>query len=290
MSRRLLIRGGMLHTMTDDGGMRADLRMEDGVITEIGPELAAGKSAVVDASGCHVTPGLVDVHLRRGMHWKEPYADLLLSGVAHGLIWPEGDGLCRYLPDKERNALRFRQLQVEEHSARWLHDQLNRCREGNAQPAIDIRSRDMCRMVLDLLREHGQKAVLSGLNGCGDLAQEIAEAGCDVIIGPGQWTGEAMWPLAVQLDALGVRVCVSTFGHEGCSCMLRSCAAMCWRSGMHQDRALHTITRNGAELLGHENAGRIDVGCRRTLVIFSGDPLLISTERVLTITEEGCIL
>lgn len=290
MNRRFLIRGGMLHTMSEDGCMRADLRVEDGVITEIGPELAAGKYAVVDASGCHVLTGLVDVHLCRGMRLDEPYSALLLSGVAHGLIWPEGGGLCRHFPDKEQNEVQFRQFPVEEHSTQWLCDQLKRCKEENETPAMEIRSCDMCRTALDLLREHGQKAVLSGLNGCGDLAQEIAEAGCDVIIGPRQWTGEAMWPLAVQLDALGVRVCVSTFGHEGCSCLLRICAAMCWRSGMHQDSALHTITRYGAELLGHENAGRIAVGCRGALVIFSGDPLLISTERVLTITEEGCIM
>ncbi|MEM7642471.1 MAG: 8-oxoguanine deaminase [Pseudomonadota bacterium] len=60
-----LIRGAMLLTMEDGAaGTRprpGDLRMRDGLIDEIGPDLAPG-GAVIEAGGCLVTPGLVNTH------------------------------------------------------------------------------------------------------------------------------------------------------------------------------------------------------------------------------------
>lgn len=59
----LLIAGG---TVLDPGAsLRAplDVAITDGKITAIGPGLArAGAARVLDASGCYVTPGLIDLH------------------------------------------------------------------------------------------------------------------------------------------------------------------------------------------------------------------------------------
>ena len=60
MGKRLTIRGGSI--VRPDGVSKGDLTIEDGVIAEIGE--AGGGSATVelDAEGCWVLPGLVDLH------------------------------------------------------------------------------------------------------------------------------------------------------------------------------------------------------------------------------------
>jgi dihydroorotase len=63
----LLVRGGRV---VDASGERiADVRVIDGVIAEVAPSLDAGAGArVLDADGCVVAPGLVDIQV----HFREP--------------------------------------------------------------------------------------------------------------------------------------------------------------------------------------------------------------------------
>ncbi len=63
----LVVRGG---TVTDRSGeRRADVRVADGRVVEVGADLAAGRGAtVLDAAGCAVAPGLVDLHT----HLRQP--------------------------------------------------------------------------------------------------------------------------------------------------------------------------------------------------------------------------
>lgn len=65
MAPNTIVRGGTL--ITPEGRVRADVRVEDGRIVEIAPDLSGG-SGEVDAAGCHIFPGLIDVHL----HFNEP--------------------------------------------------------------------------------------------------------------------------------------------------------------------------------------------------------------------------
>ncbi|MEM8958644.1 MAG: 8-oxoguanine deaminase [Pseudomonadota bacterium] len=64
MAETLIRRADVLVTM--DGARRelagADMRLRDGVIAEIGTSLAPGDAQILDASGCVVTPGLVNTH------------------------------------------------------------------------------------------------------------------------------------------------------------------------------------------------------------------------------------
>ncbi len=60
----LVVRGG---TLVVEGLPQADIAIEDGKIVAIGPELP-GAAQEIDASGLHVFPGLIDVHL----HFNEP--------------------------------------------------------------------------------------------------------------------------------------------------------------------------------------------------------------------------
>lgn len=61
-----VIKNATLYTMDAPGVIQADLRMADGKITEIGPDLPAGGATVIDAAGKVVTPGFVDAHSHVG--------------------------------------------------------------------------------------------------------------------------------------------------------------------------------------------------------------------------------
>ncbi|QGG95177.1 dihydroorotase [Actinomarinicola tropica] len=63
----LLVAGGTV--LDADGSRRADVRIGgDGRIAEVGPDLDADGAQVLDATGCLVAPGLVDLHT----HLRQP--------------------------------------------------------------------------------------------------------------------------------------------------------------------------------------------------------------------------
>ncbi len=64
--RTLAIRGG--DVVDQSGRRRADVLIHDGVISEVGPALTGSAAVTLDASGCVVSPGLVDLH----SHLREP--------------------------------------------------------------------------------------------------------------------------------------------------------------------------------------------------------------------------
>jgi len=61
----LLLRGGTV--VTPEGIVAADIGVADGSIVAVSPELGAAKREI-DATGCAVLPGLIDIHL----HFNEP--------------------------------------------------------------------------------------------------------------------------------------------------------------------------------------------------------------------------
>ena len=56
----LVIRGGTVFDGTGAPGRRADVAVSGGVIDEIGPQLRG--PVELDASGCAVAPGFIDIH------------------------------------------------------------------------------------------------------------------------------------------------------------------------------------------------------------------------------------
>ena len=66
MAPDLLLRGGRVVDAT--GERRADVLVRDGVIAAVEPEIEAGGITVLDAGGCVVGPGLVDLHT----HLRQP--------------------------------------------------------------------------------------------------------------------------------------------------------------------------------------------------------------------------
>ena len=77
----LLIKGGRVLSPEDNLDGTLDVRIEDGVIREIAPDLAGEADETLDARGSVVTPGLVDLHV----HLREPggeASETIATGLA----------------------------------------------------------------------------------------------------------------------------------------------------------------------------------------------------------------
>lgn len=68
----LLIKGGRVLSPEDGWDGELDVLVEEGVVREIGPSLAAAADDTLDARGQVVAPGLVDIHV----HLREPGAEI----------------------------------------------------------------------------------------------------------------------------------------------------------------------------------------------------------------------
>jgi N-acyl-D-aspartate/D-glutamate deacylase len=67
-----LIRGGTVVDGTGKPGFAADVRIENGLIAEVGPNLKSHGETEIDAKGAYVTPGFIDshTHLDGAMFWS----------------------------------------------------------------------------------------------------------------------------------------------------------------------------------------------------------------------------
>lgn len=77
-----VIKGGIV--VTADLTYKADVKIDHGIITEIGPDLSG--DTVLDAAGCYVMPGGIDPHVHLEMPFMGTYsADDFESGTRAGL-------------------------------------------------------------------------------------------------------------------------------------------------------------------------------------------------------------
>jgi dihydroorotase len=77
----LLIKGGRVLSPEDNLDGVLDVRIEEGVIREIGPDLRGGADETLDAQGSVVAPGFIDIHV----HFREPggeASETLQTGLA----------------------------------------------------------------------------------------------------------------------------------------------------------------------------------------------------------------
>jgi N-acyl-D-aspartate/D-glutamate deacylase len=83
----MLIKNGTVVDGTGAPAFRADVRVRDGVIAEVGENLAAGDERVFDADGCYVTPGFIESHTHYDASmWWQPDLDPLPSYGATTMI------------------------------------------------------------------------------------------------------------------------------------------------------------------------------------------------------------
>ena len=74
----ILVKGGTVVDGTGAPATSADVRVRDGQVVEVGPDLTRDGELVVDASGSYVAPGIIDTHTHLdGAMWWNPSLDPL---------------------------------------------------------------------------------------------------------------------------------------------------------------------------------------------------------------------
>ena len=63
----LLLKNATIYPQTDDAPFVGDVLCEDGKIVKIGADLSAEGAQVMDLTGLHLLPGLVDSHSHAGL-------------------------------------------------------------------------------------------------------------------------------------------------------------------------------------------------------------------------------
>ena len=84
----LIVKNGLLIDGTGSPARKADVRIRDGLVTEVGPDLEPAGEEVVDAAGAFVTPGFIDshTHLDPSMFWDPGCDPMPQHGVTTALI------------------------------------------------------------------------------------------------------------------------------------------------------------------------------------------------------------
>ena len=102
MSKSVVIKGGTI--LNQNGELRADVRIDNEIVVEVGANLKG--DVELDASGCIVTSGFVDLHA----HLREPgkeEAETIETGSRAGAL---GGYTASHLADKEKRWLRWQNL------------------------------------------------------------------------------------------------------------------------------------------------------------------------------------
>lgn len=133
------------------------------------------------------------------------------------------------------------------------------------------------------------KVIIEGGTEAWVVADALAEAKIPVVLDPLENLPynfdriRARNDNATRLAKAGVKVAISTLGSASNVRRLRQLAGNAVANGMPWHQALDSITRVPAELYGAKKLGRIDVGAPADLVVWSGDPLELSTSPLAVI-------
>jgi imidazolonepropionase-like amidohydrolase len=137
--------------------------------------------------------------------------------------------------------------------------------------------------VVSFARRNGMKPVIAGGSEAWVVAKELAQAGVPVILDPlADLPGNfdrlgASLDNAARLQRAGVHIAFSN-GDSHNARLIRQLAGNAVAHGLPWDAALAAITANPAEIMGlGATRGRIAVGQVADLVLWSADPLEVST-------------
>lgn len=283
----MLIKGGMIHTMTARGSFVGDILIREDRIEAVAPEISLPEkngACILNASGLTILPGLIDVHIHEGPETDE---SLLHSqhaaGVTCGLLWPEQEGRCFLFTSSGTEDTAVYAVLPDIYS----DDQLCGCFQTHAAEghriACEIHSCQVCRRVLHAARRTQVNAILVHLTGCDALLEEIAESGCPVVLGVNHQRCGNPWELAHKLTQLGVQVALTCNYPTAKLCHLPVCGALCAREGQDRQHVLSMLTSTPAAISGLSGRGVIEMDVPADIVIYDGDPLLLSTSHVMTI-------
>lgn len=280
----LLIRNGLLMTMTDAGVLHADVMIDEGKISQIGtniPDAGLDEHHILDANGLVLMPGLIDLNIDVAGADTRYIAEMALyAGITTHLQRADGrDAPCLLWDGCGMHMTDFLMIEPSFYTDEQLSERLHR---RNARAICTIRSSEACRRVMQIAGGAANVPILADLIGCQDMAEDIAGSGCPVIVGVHR-KRHSPWAMAARLDALGVKVAISSSYPASQMKLLPVCAGLCLRDGMPHEHALRAITAAPADILCLTDRGRLAAGMAADITLFDGDPLLLSTSHVMTI-------
>jgi hypothetical protein len=139
------------------------------------------------------------------------------------------------------------------------------------------------KQLLAFSRAHGMKPVISGGAEAWVVAADIARAKAPVLLNSLDNLPSTFDSLGARLDnaallsRAGVRIAFSLAGDTHNARKVRQLAGNAVAHGLSWDAALAAITANPAEIFGQSDRGRIAVGQVADVVLWSGDPLEVSS-------------
>ncbi|MCH5287291.1 MAG: amidohydrolase family protein [Christensenellaceae bacterium] len=293
----LLIRNGLLYTQTARGTIRGDILLDENGILAVAEQVDASSvmlDHIIDADDLHVCPGLIDPHMhlvRAARYLKDDLSALgdaaLAAGVTTSALW-QGDGeqcIIRH-GHAEAAAPAIVQLKMEDKNDDQLRQAMLEAADKGVRLGCEIYGTSAAKRVLALQRETDCDLVLVHLTDCGDMLGEIVASGCPVILGACCRRGTtSAYELAAKLQRAGVTVAMtgdypSTRLHH-----LPISAGLCVKEGLSAEEALRMITIDAAKLLGVDGvAGTIEPGKRADLTLFDGNPMMLASARVITVS------
>lgn len=177
--------------------------------------------------------------------------------------------------DFERNALR--KVAASRLDLEALQDAL----AGRQPVVIEANRESDVRTALALAAEYRLRAIVRGGAEAWRVAPELARAKVPVLMDPTEDLPQGFDSLAARPDGAallaraGVSLLFSTFSHDRARALAQSAAnAVAW--GVPHGAALAAVTSNVADAFGLDT-GRVQAGARADLVLWSGDPLELSS-------------
>lgn len=294
----LLIRNGLIHTMTEAGSFQGDLLIHDGKIVTVQEHVDADAlelERIVDAKGLHICPGLIDAHMHLvgdgeddGKNIRALCEDALSAGITTQGLWPEKMETCLVRHGREMAAVRqpMRAIQPEALDDIQLVCIMEEAVQRDERLACEVNGERMLRRLLKHRQATGVSLVLIHLSGCEDMLDEVVASGSEVILGACVLrSGGSGYVMAQKLHQAGVGVALTSDYPATRLHHLPLCAGLCLRAGMSHDAVLEAITCNAARVLRvHDVCGCIVPGMRADLAVFDGDPLMLATARVMTVS------
>jgi len=152
-------------------------------------------------------------------------------------------------------------------------------KRGQLPILFEVQSKPELRRAIEFARERKLTGALSGAPLAGELAKEIVESKLAVVVdagGAGEPRREAL--AMVELAKAGVPFGFGLDGPRNPWQNLRLVAALAVRHGMPRQAAHDGLTKTAASIAGlSERAGVVKAGFDADLVLWSGDPLELSS-------------
>lgn len=295
----LLISNGMIHTMTSAGSFLGDILIDGGKLLRVERRIdptTLEPERIVEAEGLHVYPGLIDAHMHLvraseddTKNMRDLCSDALSSGVTTQAMWPEEGDACIVCHGQERVEGLDEPMHILHHADmndQELKEAMTEAVVTGHRLACEVYGEKALRRLLSLRQETGCPLVLTHLTGCEAMAREIIASGCEAIMGACVLrSGGSAYGLAAELARAGVTLALTSDYPATRLHHLPLCAGLCVRGGMDRQDALRAITVQAARLLRVEkDCGTIEPGKRADLALFDGDPLMLATARVMTVS------